>query len=115
MTRTMDQITADAAAHVAVLERMHRDLTGLSATARADDGRVIVRVDATGALVELALLAGAGHGDAARLGTLIVEAAVAAARELISRRAELTAEFLREFDDSPDAKRTRDVAGATNP
>lgn len=39
MMRTLDQITADAAAHVAVLERLHRDLTGLSVTARADQQR----------------------------------------------------------------------------
>ncbi|MFZ2509908.1 MAG: YbaB/EbfC family nucleoid-associated protein [Gordonia sp. (in: high G+C Gram-positive bacteria)] len=111
----MDQITADAAAHLAVLERLHRDLTGLSVTARADDGRIAVRVDATGALVGLRLLAGAGQGDASRLGHLIVAAAAAAARELYTRRADLTAEFLSEFGDTPDAAGTEDASGASNP
>lgn len=115
MMRTLDQITADAAAHVAVLERLHRDLTGLSVTARADDGRVVVRVDAAGSLAELRLLPGAGRGDAVRLGQLIAEAAAVAARELGAQRAVLTREFLSEFGDTPEVGGTEVAAGASNP
>ena len=114
-TASLDQITADATAHLAVLERLHRDLTGLSVTARVDDGRVCVRLDSTGALAELRLLPGAARGDAGRLGQLIVEAAAGAARELCARRSDLTTEFLAEFDDTPDSDGTVDASGASNP
>jgi len=115
MTSAMDRITADAAAHLAALERVHRDLTGMSVTASADGGRVSVRLDATGALAALDLQPGAGRGDAARLSRLIVEAAAEAARELCARRADLTREFLAEFDDTPGDRGTGDGPAASNP
>ncbi|GAA3953222.1 YbaB/EbfC family nucleoid-associated protein [Gordonia caeni] len=115
MTGAMDQITAAAAAHLAALERVHQDLTGMSVSASTDGGRVTVRLDATGALAALDLLPGAGRGDAARLSQLIVEAAADAARELCARRADLTREFLAEFDDTPEAQGTADAPAASNP
>lgn len=114
MTAAMDAITADANAQLAALERIHRDLTALTVTGRADHGRVVVRLDATGALAELQLRPGAANGNAERLAQLIVEVAAEAARELCARRAELTAEFLAEFGDTPGEKGTGDAAGASN-
>ncbi|WP_024332743.1 YbaB/EbfC family nucleoid-associated protein [Gordonia hirsuta] len=114
MTSAMDAITAEAAAHLAVLERLHRELTSLTVTARADEGRVVVQLDCAGALAGLQLRPGAGRGDAAVLSQLIVEAAAAAARELCTRRADLTAEFLEEFDDTPGGQGTEEASGASN-
>ncbi len=111
----MDAIVARAGAQLAALERIHHDLSGLSVTGRADGGRIAVRLDSGGALAGLELLPGAGGGDAERLAGLIVDAAAAAARELAVRRAELTADFLDEFTDTPDGTGTGSVAGASNP
>ncbi|MFT3661365.1 MAG: YbaB/EbfC family nucleoid-associated protein [Gordonia sp. (in: high G+C Gram-positive bacteria)] len=104
MTAAMDRITAAAAAHLAVLERAHQELSALSATARTDDGRVEVRVDANGGLAGLILRPGAARGDAARLAQLITEAAAEAAHEVADRRADLTREFVAELGGDPDGE-----------
>lgn len=114
MTSAMDAITAEAAAHLAALERVRSDLAGLSADAITDDGRIRVALDATGALAALELRPGAGRGDAARLAQLIVEASADAARDLCARRADLTREILAEFGDTPEAEGTAEPPAASN-
>ncbi|WP_159067535.1 YbaB/EbfC family nucleoid-associated protein [Gordonia iterans] len=104
MTSAMDQITARAQARLAALQHAHRELAGVSATASADDGRVVVRVDASGGLADLTLRPGAARGDATRLAAVITETAATAARDVAQRRADLTREFLDEFGDPPDGE-----------
>lgn len=98
MSAQMDAVQDRAQRQLGALEDVHRRLQELRATGLGDRGRVRVEVNGNGALVDLELLPGVCGGKGPRLAEEIVGAAVRAATDVFTRRAEIMADFCGEFE-----------------
>ncbi|MGB3709346.1 YbaB/EbfC family nucleoid-associated protein [Gordonia sp. (in: high G+C Gram-positive bacteria)] len=97
MNSEMDAVADRAQRQLGALEDVHAKLTALRAEGTGDQGRVRVLVNGNGSLVDLELGPGAGGGKGSRLADEIVGAAIRAATDVFTRRAEIMQDFCDDF------------------